>query len=71
MRRAQLIDGIDPVQEKQQKRLEAELAAKTTFKLVADEYIQKMEREGKAPATRNRAGFSNCWTVSLAGRSHR
>jgi len=45
--RAQLIDGIDPVQEKQQKRLEAELAAKTTFKLVAEEYIQKMEREGK------------------------
>ncbi len=53
--RAQLIDGIDPVQEKQQKRLEAELAAKTTFKLVAEEYIQKMEREGKSPATIKKA----------------
>jgi hypothetical protein len=53
--RAQLIDGIDPVQEKQQKRLEAELAAKTTFQLVAEEYIQKMEREGKSPATIKKA----------------
>jgi integrase len=53
--RAQLIDGIDPVEEKRQRRLEAELAAKTTFELVADEYIQKMQREGKSPATIKKA----------------
>ncbi len=53
--RAQLIDGIDPVEEKRQRRLEAELAAKTTFGLVADEYIQKMQREGKSPATIKKA----------------
>ncbi|MBY8829874.1 Arm DNA-binding domain-containing protein [Hephaestia mangrovi] len=40
--RAQVIDGIDPVEEKRQRRIEAELAAKTTFKLVAEGYIQKM-----------------------------
>jgi len=35
-----------PVEEKRQRRLKAELAAQTTFKLVAEEFIQKMEREG-------------------------
>lgn len=53
--KAQLEDDIDPVEEKRQRRLKAELAAKTTFKLVADEYIQKMEREGKSPATLKKA----------------
>ena len=53
--RNQLEEGIDPVEEKRQRKLEAELAAKTTFKLVAEEYIQKMEREGKAPATIKKA----------------
>ncbi|CAN5256568.1 integrase arm-type DNA-binding domain-containing protein [soil metagenome] len=53
--RASLIDGVDPVEEKRQRRFEAELAAKTTFKLVAEEYIQKMELEGKSPATAKKA----------------
>lgn len=53
--RAKLIDGIDPVEEKRQRKLAAEIAAKTTFRLVADEYIQKMEREGKSPATLKKA----------------
>jgi integrase len=44
-------DGGDPVEEKRQRKLEAEIAAHTTFKLVAEEYIQKMEREGRSPAT--------------------
>ena len=37
------------------RRLKAELAAQTTFKLVADEFIQKMEKEGKSPATIKKA----------------
>lgn len=53
--RAKLIDGIDPVEEKRQRKLEAEVAARTTFNLVAEEYIQKMEREGKSPATIKKA----------------
>jgi integrase len=53
--RGYLTDGIDPVEEKRQRRLEAELAAKTTFELVAEEYIQKMQREGKSPATVKKA----------------
>ena len=48
-------DGGDPVEEKRQSKLKAEIAARTTFKLVADEYIQKMEREGRSPATIKKA----------------
>jgi integrase len=53
--KAELEDGIDPVEEKRQRRLKAELAAQTTFELVAQEYIQKMEREGRSPATIKKA----------------
>lgn len=53
--RAQLVDGIDPVEEKRQRRIAAELAAQTTFGLVAEEYIQKMEREGRSSATIKKA----------------
>jgi len=53
--KAELEDGIDPVEEKRQRRLKAELAAQTTFGLVAEEYIQKMEREGRSPATIKKA----------------
>ena len=53
--RADIEEGGDPAAEKRQKRLEAELAAKTTFELVATEYIQKMEREGRSPATIKKA----------------
>ena len=53
--RGEIIDGIDPVEEKRQRRLKDELAAATTFKLVAEEFIQKMEREGKSPATVKKA----------------
>ncbi|RZF64721.1 DUF4102 domain-containing protein [Sphingomonas populi] len=53
--RAELEDGIDPVEEKRQRRIKDELAAATTFGLVAEEFIQKMEREGKSPATVKKA----------------
>lgn len=52
---AQLVDDIDPVEEKRQRRLKAEIAAQTTFELVANEFIQKMEMEGKSPATVKKA----------------
>ena len=53
--RAELEDGIDPVEEKRLRRLKAELAAQTTFRLVANEFIQKMETEGRSPATIKKA----------------
>ncbi|MDV3459210.1 integrase arm-type DNA-binding domain-containing protein [Sphingomonas sp. HF-S4] len=61
--RADVEEGGDPAAEKRQKRLEAELAAKTTFELVATEYIQKMEREGRPPPTIKKAR----WFLELLG----
>ncbi|MGH6612767.1 MIP family channel protein, partial [Sphingomonas sp.] len=66
---AQLIDDIDPAEEKRQRRLKAELAAQTTFKLVAEEFIQKMEREGKSPATIKKARWF-LEPASSRARSH-
>ncbi|WP_242139646.1 integrase arm-type DNA-binding domain-containing protein [Sphingomonas sp. TREG-RG-20F-R18-01] len=53
--RGEIVDGIDPVEEKRQRRIKDELAAATTFAVVAEEFIQKMEREGKSPATVKKA----------------
>lgn len=61
-------DGGDPVEEKRQAKLAAELAARTTFKLVAEEYIQKMEREGRSPATLKKARWFLELLDKVAGR---
>lgn len=61
--RSELSDGFDPAEAKRLKRLEAEHAAKTTFGSVATEYIEKMEREGKSPATLKKAR----WFLELLG----
>jgi len=53
--RAMLAEGVDPIADKQKKILDASIAAATTFSVVADEFIEKMEREGKAPATIKKA----------------
>lgn len=50
-----LSGGIDPVAVKAHAKLQAEIAAATTFSIVADEYIEKMELEGKSPATLKKA----------------
>jgi integrase len=49
--RQQLLDRIDPAEVRRKAELDAILSAATTFNLVADEYIGKMEREGRAKAT--------------------
>ncbi|QJU57003.1 tyrosine-type recombinase/integrase [Sphingomonas sp. AP4-R1] len=53
--RASLIDGIDPAAERRKKKLAVRAAAHTTFRLVADEYIAKMEREGRKSPTLSKA----------------
>lgn len=53
--RAMLAEGIDPVADKREKALKAAIAAATTFRVVADEFIEKMEHEGKSPATLKKA----------------
>jgi integrase len=50
-----LAEGVDPVASKKQAELEAAIGAANTFRTIADEYIEKMEREGKSPATLRKA----------------
>lgn len=61
--REQLESGTDPAAARVQARIEAEIAARTTFRLVADEFIEKMEHEGKAAATLKKAR----WFVDVLG----
>ncbi|GAA0744782.1 hypothetical protein GGR89_003129 [Sphingomonas trueperi] len=69
--KAELDEGIDPVEEKRQKRLQADLA-KTTFEVVATEYIEKMEREGRPAATLKKARWFLELLAGIAGgRSRR
>jgi integrase len=49
--RRKIAEGIDPAIEKRAEKAAAVLSAATTFRSVADEYIEKTEREGRAVAT--------------------
>ena len=53
--------GIDPSEKKRVDRLDATLKAATTFKAVAEEYIAKSDREGRAAVTVGKAR----WLLSL------
>lgn len=59
--RALLATNIDPSAEKKLKRLRAEIATATTFKAVGEEYVAKMVKEGRAPATTLKA----TWMLGL------
>ena len=49
--RRQVAAGLDPAVEKKRARVAAKVAAASTFKDVAEEWIQKCEREGRAEIT--------------------
>lgn len=53
--------GTDPSEKRRGDRLDATMRAATTFKAVADEYIAKSEREGRAAVTVGKAR----WLLSL------
>lgn len=63
--RALLAKNVDPSAEKRIRRLQAEMATATTFKSVGDEYIAKLEKEGRAPATLVKAR----WMLGLLSAS--
>jgi integrase len=56
-----IASGVDPSEKKRTDRVDALLKSATTFKAVADEYITKCEREGRAAVT---IGKSR-WLLSL------
>ncbi|MFG1238751.1 Arm DNA-binding domain-containing protein [Xanthobacter autotrophicus DSM 597] len=49
--KAQLADGIDPAKSRRESRIAAVATSGNTFRLVAKEYLDKLRREGRAPAT--------------------
>jgi len=49
--RVQLADNIDPSTQRKLEKINASIQARTTFKLIAEEYIINMEERGLAPAT--------------------
>jgi integrase len=60
--KAMLRSGLDPAQQKKLDKLTKEFASATTFRVVADEYLDKLRREGRAQATLEKNG----WLLSFA-----
>lgn len=56
-----LIDGRDPSEEKKLARFERERERAVTLGVVAEEYLEKVEREGRSPATMKKLR----WLISL------
>jgi integrase len=50
----QLASGLDPGVQRKLERLAATVASKNTFRAVADEWLEKLVREGRAVATLNK-----------------
>lgn len=57
-----LEQGVDPSQKRKLDRLAASVAAGNTLSVIAEEWMRKAEREGRAPATLSK----NRWLLSLA-----
>lgn len=59
--------GDDPAAAKRRARIAAKLSAGTTFGTVSAEYIEKAEREGRAPATIAKLRWARQWLQSAIG----
>ncbi len=59
--RALIEQGIDPTLERKREKAAAKVSAHDSFERIAEEYIEKMEKEGRAPATVAKAR----WFLSL------
>ncbi|WP_037281585.1 tyrosine-type recombinase/integrase [Rubellimicrobium mesophilum] len=59
--------GEDPSALKRRKRIAAKIAVGTTFGAVSQEYIEKAEREGRAPATISKLRWAREWLLPMIG----
>ena len=59
--------GDDPAARKRRERIAARIAVGTTFGDVALEYIEKAEREGRAPATLTKLRWARGWLLPAIG----
>jgi len=57
-----LAAGIDPAAQRKREKLASKVALNNTFRLVSEEWVAKLEREGRAPATLNKVR----WLLELA-----
>lgn len=60
--REQIKEGFDPNAQKKLARVRAEIDAAVTFKSVAEEWLVKIEREGRAPVTLDKVR----WLLDMA-----
>lgn len=60
--RALLAEGTDPVVQKHIEKLNREIATRNTFGAIADEFLEKMKREGRADVTLKK----KIWLFDLA-----
>ena len=60
--KTQLASGIDPSQQKRLDKLSKAISDATTFKAIADEYLDKMKREGRAASTLEKTE----WLLAMA-----
>ena len=60
--------GEDPSALKRRQRIAAKIALGTTFRAVAQEYIEKAEREGRAPATIAKLRWARGWLLPIIGQ---
>ena len=49
--RKQIAEGLDPMAEKKLKKIRAQIDSNITFKSIAEEWVLKCEREGRAEIT--------------------
>lgn len=66
--KAKIAVGTDPAAAKRRKRIASKLSAATTFDAVAGEYIEKLEREGLAPATISKLHWARGWLRPAIGK---
>lgn len=66
--KAKIAGGNDPAASKRRARVAAKLSAATTFDGVAREYIEKLEREGLAPATISKLHWARGWLRPAIGK---
>lgn len=65
--RKQLADGIDPGQAKKEAKIATMLGAANSFAAVAEEYIARMEQEGRAQATMDKVRWLSTLLISAIG----
>ena len=66
--KSKIAGGNDPAAAKRRERIAAKLSAATTFDAVAREYIEKVEREGLAPATISKLNWAREWLRPAIGK---